>query len=98
MSQHEIQATTVEKAVRFEGPFRLSNIRIHGTMCRKVHSCENNCPLRYLVIDPRERDTMAEAQRLDRNTVRQVTAVMLRSDPYMKAAQGLAQQKRTMQF
>ena len=90
MAQHEIQATTVDKEVRFSGPFKPSNIRIHGTMCRKVLSCEDHCPLRYLVIDPRAREQEALKHQLNTRILKQLTAAIVHSNPYMKAAQRLA--------
>ena len=39
LAQHEVQSSTSVKEMRFGNELRPSNIRIHGTMCRRVFSC-----------------------------------------------------------
>ena len=60
-----------------------ANIRIHGSMYRKVHAASDSCPLRYLVVDPLERLQRAEELKLDKKTVQSLTDMLEYRNPHM---------------
>lgn len=47
------------KELRFGNELAPSNIRIHGTMYRRIRSLEDRTPVRYLLVEPAERTATA---------------------------------------
>ena len=76
--------------MRFGNEFRPSNIRIHGTMNRRIRSCADTTPLRYLVVDPRERVTNATAHNVDLKLLRRLETLSLPHNGYAKELRRLS--------
>ena len=84
LAAHEIQSSSDDKEMRVGNALRPANIRIHGTMYRRVFSAEDVTPLRYLVIDPAERSRQALSQNLDLRLLRSLEKLVLPHNPYMQ--------------
>ena len=84
LAMHEIHSTTSEKELRFGNDLRPSNVRIHGTMYRRIWSCADTTPLRYLVVDPAERTRQAATQHVDAKLLRRLEHEILPHNSYMK--------------
>ena len=84
LAVHEVQASNDEKEVRIHSPYTPANIRIHGTMYRRVLSAAESNPVRYLVVDPSERLKVATAHGLDQKVVDQLEKTLLAHNPNMQ--------------
>ena len=89
LAQHEIQSNTLEREIKLQTPYAPANIRIHGTMYRKVHSAFSQTPLRYLIFDPKARETVATQQHLKIPTVKALEKELLLHNPYMTSLRRL---------
>ena len=83
LAAHEIQSTTTEKELHCGNHLRPSNIRIHGTMYRRVFSAAETTPLRYLVVDPAERARQGKQHGLDATILRHLEQELLPHNPHM---------------
>ena len=88
-AMHEIQSTTSERELHFGNELRPSNVRIHGTMYRRIWTCADSTPLRYLVIDPKERDTQARLQHVDMKVFKKLEKLLLSRNGYAQVLQRL---------
>ncbi len=77
LAQHEIQCADGLKEVRFGGPQRPANIRIHGTIYRKVFAASDAAPLRYLIIDPKARLEVGKVQGPEKRTMQELERVLM---------------------
>ena len=84
LAMHEIQSTTSERELHFGNELRPSNIRIHGTMYRRIWSCTDATPLRYLVLDPTARTERAREQHVKINLLRQLEKLILPQNGYVQ--------------
>eukprot|EP00959_Pyramimonas_sp_CCMP1952_P039923 834759-Pyramimonas_sp.AAC.1 len=91
LAQHEIQSSTAEKELRFGDARKPSNIRIHGTMYRRVFTCTDQVPLRYLVIDPRERLAAAAQHGLPRHMVQRLERLIVPRNEHMALIRRLSE-------
>ncbi len=85
LAQHAIQASGEMRELQLSTPYRPANIRIHGTMYRKIHAAAESNPLRYLVVDPQERHNTAASLNLDSARIRSFEKRLLLDNPFMKA-------------
>ena len=90
LAMHEIQSTNAERELRFGNELRPSNIRIHGTMYRRIWSCADATPLRYLVVDPLERASRAKEQRLDMKLLPRLEKAIVPHNAYMQELRRLS--------
>ena len=89
LAQHEIQSNTLQREIKLNLPHAPANIRIHGTMYRKVFSAGTASPLRYLIFDPKARDGVANAQGLERRVVKELEQHLLANNVYMTSLRRL---------
>ena len=89
LAMHEIQSSTAEREARFGNELRPANIRIHGTMYRRIFSAEEITPVRYLIIDPNERTAAASRQGLRTTTLRALEKAILPHNTHMHTLQRL---------
>ena len=59
LATHEIQNSNSGKELRVGNKLAPANIRIHGAMYRKTFAITELTPVRYLLVDPRERAVAA---------------------------------------
>ena len=83
LAAHETQSTAAEKELHCGNHLRPSNIRIHGTMYRRVFSAAETTPLRYLVVDPAERARQGKQHGLDATILRHLEQELLPHNPHM---------------
>jgi len=84
LAQHEIQSCGTDKECKFGNVLSPANIRIHGTMYRKVFAATDDVPLRYLLIDPLERTARAASLALHKGTVTKLESLIIPKNPYMQ--------------
>ena len=85
LAVHEVQSADTTKEIKFHSPITPANIRIHGTMYKRVLSCSESNPVRYLVIDPAERLATASALKLDKDLVRKLELLVCTRNPLMES-------------
>jgi len=90
MAMHEVQSTSAERELRLGNELRPSNIRIHGTMYRKVWTAEDKTPVRFLVVDPQERGKTARELGLDGRILQMLEQAILPRNEYTKQIRRLA--------
>ena len=90
LAVHEIHSTTSERELRFGNELRPSNVRIHGTMYRRIWTCADNTPLRYLVFDPKERAAQGKLQHVDLKVLKKLERLLLPRNGYVQVLQRLA--------
>ncbi len=83
LAQHEIQSTGPHKEIKLSTQHRPANIRIHGTMYRRLLSATDLAPLRYLLVDPLARVHEADRQGLQRPLLKRLETILLSQNPYM---------------
>ena len=84
LAQHEIQSSTLQREIKLSTPYSPANVRIHGTMYRRLLSAEDAAPLRYLLVDPLARADVAVQQGLRRATLTRLQALLLPGNTYMQ--------------
>ena len=94
LAAHEVQASNAEKEVRLDTPFAPSNIRIHGTMYRRVLAMTETNPIRYLVVDPAQRQVTAKDKGLNKTTVMQLENLFLPHNVLMTNVRQLLRQNK----
>ena len=67
-----------------------ANIRIHGTMSRRILGASDSVPLRYLIHDPKECDAVAQRHGLQKHMVRQLDTLIVPRNDHMRMIQRLA--------
>ena len=90
LAQHEVQCSGGEKEVRLHTPFKPANVRIHGTMYRRIFTAGDSVPLRYLIYDPQERDNVAQTHGLAPKLVKQLEALLVPRNDHMRTIRRLA--------
>jgi hypothetical protein len=90
LAQHEIQCSGGEKELKLAGPMWPANIRIHGTMYRRIFGASDSVPLRYLIHDPKECDAVAQRHGLQKHLVRQLDTIVVPRNDHMRMIQRLA--------
>lgn len=93
LAVHEIHSTTSERELRFGNELRPSNIRIHGTLYRRIWTCADNTPLRYLVVDPTQRTTQARGHHVDLKILAQLERAIVPHNAYMQELKHLSGSK-----
>ena len=96
MAIHEVQSSTAERELYLGHEMKPSNIRIHGTMYRKVLDAAEDTPVRYLIIDPEERHVTAKKFALDLKIVKRLETIILPRNPYMREIKRLADFSKTI--
>jgi hypothetical protein len=84
LAVHEVQSSDTTREVKLHSPATPANVRIHGTMYRRVLSTADKNPLRYLVVDPEERRLAATGQRLDKDLVARLEPMVCNKNPLMQ--------------
>ena len=94
LAAHEIQSTSEEKEVYFGNVrHKPANIRIHGTVYRKIYTAADLCPLRFLLVDPKARSGNASKLGLEQAVVRKLECGLLRHNPLMTQIRRLSEYK-----
>jgi len=87
LAVHVVHSSSAQKEFRFGNELAPANIRIHGTMYRKVLSCEEKTPVRYLLIDPEERLEAAGHQSLQVQLVKTLEKAIIPNNEHMQTLQ-----------
>jgi hypothetical protein len=89
LAVHEVQSSDPTKEVKLHTPFTPANVRIHGTMYRRVLSSAESNAVQYLVVDPAGRRDASSAHRLDADTVARLEPLILKGNPLMEHVKSL---------
>ena len=81
LAQHVAQSSSDERELHLAAPGRPANIRIHGTMYRKIFTAADAAPLRYLIVDPLERTKAAATLELRPAIVEPIERFLLTNIP-----------------
>ena len=84
LAVHEVQSSDDTREIKMNSPMMPANVRLHGTMYRKVLSTTDNKPLRYLVVDPLERRAAVAKYKLDLKIVHTLEKQVCNTNPLMK--------------
>ena len=87
---HEIQSTTSERELHFGNELRPSNVRIHGTMYRRIWTCSDVTPLRYLVLDPSGRSAKGREQNVNMRLLGKLEKLILPQNGYVQQLKRLS--------
>ena len=85
LAMHEVQSSSSVKEFRFGNELSPSNIRIHGTMYRKVFNAAAVTPVRYLLLDPAERTSAGVKMGLPAHLLQRLETIILPQNPYMQS-------------
>ena len=96
LASHEIHSSTASRECKFGNELRPSNIRIHGTMYRRVRTAADQTPLRYLLVDPTERAAVAQTLGLDKKLLHNLEVLILPHNPHMQKIKRLSQHKQKL--
>ena len=81
LAQHVVQSSSDERELHLAAPGRPANIRIHGTMYRKIFTAADAAPLRCLIVDPLERTKAAATLELRPAIVEPIERFLLTNIP-----------------
>ena len=84
LAVHEIQSSTAEREVHLHTPWQPANVRIHGTMYRKVWNSDARTGLRYLIVDPQERCIKGQSLGGDKKVLAQLERILLPGNTHMQ--------------
>ena len=94
LAVHEVQASNKEKELKLNTPYTPANVRIHGTMYRRVLSTAEDNPVRYLVVDPAQRQVVAATFKLDTKIMEQLESILVPGNEHMQCVRRLRQHAR----
>lgn len=81
LAVHEIQSAGTDKEYNVRNDFKPSNVRIHGTMCRKILPVTQKTPVRHLIVDPEARLAEANAQTHDLPILKKLEQEIIPKNP-----------------
>ena len=89
---HEVQSSSGDKELRLGHVCRPSNIRIHGTLYRRIFDATAATSVRYLLIDSLARSDVVRKFNLDPGMVNKFEKYLAGHNPYFQLMKPLARQ------